>query len=162
MTARMGHTHRSFVSYIDKSREFYRAHGYEQPYIWAHHDEVPFHRLPKPLSDCRIGVITTADQGKREAPRSTKLFAALNSEAGRLFREKSWDKEATNTDDPETYLPLARLSECVEHGQIDSSSPRFYGIPTDFSQRRTTQEDAPQIEAWLREDSVDAALLVAL
>ncbi len=162
MTANLGRTHRSFVSYIDKSREYYRAHGYEQPYIWAHHDDVPFCQLSKPLSDCRIGVVTTADKGSRDAPRSTKLFAAPNAEAGGLFTETAWDREATHTDDPETYLPLARLSECVKRQQIGSSSPRFYGVPTHYSQRRTTQEDAPQIEVWIREDSVDAVLLVPL
>ena len=53
-------THRSFVSYIDKSREYYAAHGYTQPYQWAYHKEVPFSMLRKPLSDCTVGVVSTA------------------------------------------------------------------------------------------------------
>ena len=105
-----GISHRSHVSYIDKSREYYRASGYERPYRWAHYEDVPFSRLAKPLSQSRIGVVTTADQAPRGAPRATKLFTAPNSESGRLFTEKSWDREATHTDDPETYLPLARAS----------------------------------------------------
>ena len=157
-----GHTHRSFVSYIDKSRTFYRAHGYEQPYRWAHHRDVPFQRLSKPLADCRIGVVTTADKGGREAPRSTKLFAAPHTDASGLFAEKSWDREATHINDPETYLPLTRLGECAARGRIAAVSPRFYGIPTDYSQRRTTEEDAPRIESWLHEDAVDAVLLIAI
>ena len=28
--------YRSFVSYIDRSREYYAAQGYSQPYTWAH------------------------------------------------------------------------------------------------------------------------------
>ena len=157
-----GCTHRSFVSYIDKSRKFYQAHGYEHPYRWAHHKDVPFCPLPKPLTECRIGVVTTADKANRDAPRETKLYASPIDKAGGLFTETAWDRDATHMDDPETYLPIARLSEAVEGGLIGSISPRFYSVPTDYSQRLTTAEDAPQIETWLREDSVDAAVLVAI
>ena len=52
-------THRSHVSYIDKSREYYEASGYEQPYRWAAFDEVPFTRLTKPLAESNVAVITT-------------------------------------------------------------------------------------------------------
>ncbi len=150
-----GISHRSHVSYIDKSREYYRASGYDRPYRWAHYEDVPFSRLTKPLSRSRIGVVTTADRAPSGAPRATKLFAAPNSESGRLFTEKSWDREAT-------YLPLARLAEHVDAGHLGSLSPRFYGVPTDYSQRLTLEQDAPQVEAWMREDGVDIALLVPL
>lgn len=156
-------THRTFVSYIDKSREYYAAHGYEKPYAWAHHKQVPFATLSKPLSECRIGVVTTADLAKRGGPRESKLFVAPNAAAEHgLFTEKSWDKEATHTDDPETYLPIKRLAEHVERGRIGSLSPRFYGVPTDYSQRLTCEQDAPQIATWAREDGVDAVVLIPL
>ena len=157
-----GISHRSYVSYIDKSREYYSASGYERPYRWARYGDVPFARLPKPLSQCRIGVVTTADQGPASAPRATKLYAAPNAEDGRLFTEKSWDHEATHTRDPETYLPLASLAGHVAAGTIGALNHRFYGVPTDYSQRLTLEQDAPQIEAWMRADAVDAALLVPL
>ena len=51
---------RTFVSYIDRTREFYQAQGYERAYQWAHFDEVPFARLPRALSSCRLTLITTA------------------------------------------------------------------------------------------------------
>ena len=65
-------------------------------------------------------------------------------------------------DDRETYLPLNALDACVEAKIVASGSPRFYGVTTDYSQRRTIEQDAPQIEAWLREDSVDVALMVPI
>jgi hypothetical protein len=74
----------------------------------------------------------------------------------------SWDKDATHTDDVETFLPLNRLAEYAVAGRIGSASPRFYGVPTDYSQGRTSLRDAPQILAWCREDGVDAILLSAL
>ncbi|MQG25148.1 MAG: glycine reductase, partial [SAR202 cluster bacterium] len=41
--------YRLAVSYIDKSRHFYAAQGYEIPYRWAVNDHVPFQKLTKPL-----------------------------------------------------------------------------------------------------------------
>ena len=51
---------RVFVSYIDKSREYYLAQGFGNPYRWAYNADVPFAPLPKPLAECRIGVVTTS------------------------------------------------------------------------------------------------------
>ncbi|HOM70454.1 MAG TPA: hypothetical protein PLQ58_09770, partial [Smithellaceae bacterium] len=51
----------SYVRYIDKTREYYLAQGYETPYRWAHFDEVPFTPLKKPLSECCITIASTSD-----------------------------------------------------------------------------------------------------
>ena len=53
-------SHRLFVSYIDKSREYYLARGYANPYRWARHDDAPFAPLAKPLSRSRVALISTA------------------------------------------------------------------------------------------------------
>ena len=37
-----GISHRRSVSYIDKSRDYYQASGYERPYRWAHFEDVLF------------------------------------------------------------------------------------------------------------------------
>ena len=58
-------THPSFVSYIDRSREYYAAQGYSKAYAWPCYDEVPFAPLRKALTRCRVGLVTTA--GKPEA-----------------------------------------------------------------------------------------------
>jgi hypothetical protein len=159
--------YRSFVSYIDRSREYYAAQGYIQPYTWAHFQEVPFTPLTKPLSECRIGLVTTA--GRRDSfdsgqvlPR--ELYAnPSNPIPERLYTSHLfWDKKATHTDDIDSFLPLHRLSEYAENGLIGSVSPRYYGVPTDYSQNRTIRQDAPQILEWCREDGVDAVLLSAL
>ena len=71
----------------------------------------------------------------------------------------SWDKEATNMDDLGSYLPLKTLISKISEKKVGSVSKRFYGIPTDYSQRRTL-EDTNQILNWCRDDDVDALLLV--
>ena len=161
--------YRSFVSYIDRSREYYAAQGYAQPYTWAHHHSVPFTPLRKPLSECRVGVVTTASrketQGSQEARRLMReVYAAPADPAPtRLFTDDLfWDQEATHTDDINSFLPLNHLAGYAADGRIGSVSPRFYGVPTDYSQGRTLQRTAPQILEWCREDDVDAVLISAL
>lgn len=161
--------YRSFTSYIDRSREYYAAQGYSKPYAWAHHDDVPFTSLRKPLSGCRVGLVTTASRTPVEGaigtgPYKRELYAApADPPPTRLFtNDLFWDKEATHTDDIDSFVPINRLAESAATGRIGSASPRFYGVPTDYSQSRTTQRSAPQILEWCREDGLDAVLLTAL
>src|ERR1700687_1616477 len=56
------------VRYIDKTRTYYEAEGYGKPYQWAHFDDIPFTpfaAVGKPLSECRVGVVTTSDMARR-------------------------------------------------------------------------------------------------
>lgn len=160
---------RSFVSYIDKSRIYYEAYGYEQPYTWAYHASVPFTSLGKPLSQCRVGLATTASQvdlGKdvEGLMKERGCYASLSEPPPeRLFTDHLfWDKEATHTNDVESFLALKSLSEYAHLGRIGSASPRFYGVPTDYSQGRTNKKHAPRILELAREEGLDAILLSAL
>ncbi|MDA0352903.1 MAG: hypothetical protein O3A10_11915 [Chloroflexi bacterium] len=162
--------YRAFVSYIDKSREFYGAQGYERPYRWARNDESPFTPLTKPLSESRIGLVTTAvnldlpdDTDTEKLPIASTFAAPSDPPPERLFTQnRSWDKEATHTNDVDSFFPIHRMQELVTQGKVGSLSPRYYGIPTEYSQRRTNEVDAPQLLALMREDDVDVAMLVPL
>ena len=161
--------YRSFVSYMDRSREFYSAQGYTKPYAWVHFDDAPFTPLQKPLSECRVGLVTTAGR-----PRTAGTIEILLSKRElytdpsdppptQLYTDDlSWDKKATHTEDIDSYLPVNRLSEFAAAGRIGAASPRFYGVPTAYSQRNTVERTAPQILHWCREDKLDAVLLSAL
>ena len=46
--------------------------------------------------------------------------------------------------------------------ESDSLAERFYGVPTDYSHRRTSRRDAPQILEFAQEDELDAVILVPL
>jgi len=163
-------THRSFVSYIDRTREYYAAQGYERPYRWAHHAAVPFTKLSKSLAESRVAVVTTASpyigqDGRKGVLRGGKQVwpgeTAITPD--RLYTDDlAWDKESTHTNDVESFVPLGSLRALVEEGRIGSLARRFHGVPTDYSQRRTLEQDAPEILARCREDEVDIALLVPL
>ena len=161
--------HHIFVSYIDKSREYYAAQGYTNPYRWAYHQDAPFAPLRMPLAKARIGLVTTAsivEDDDEPAPFSVPrvVFSApTDPPPEHLYTmHRSWDKVATHTNDLDSYLPIHRLQEAVAAGSIGSLSPRYYGAPTEYSQRKTNEIDAPELLRLCREDGVDAALLVAL
>ncbi|MHB8091212.1 MAG: hypothetical protein ACYDH8_06395 [Syntrophales bacterium] len=161
--------YRSFVSYIDRSREYYAAQGYTRPYAWAHHEEVPFTPLQKPLPECRVGLVTTAGRTSAEGLIGAgglmrgSYAEPVNPPPKNLFtNDLFWDKNATHTEDVDSFLPINRLAEQAEEGRIGSASPRFYGVPTDYSQNRTAQDVAPRILEWCREDGLDAVILMAL
>ena len=163
--------HRSFVSYIDKSREYYAAQGYTKPYQWVYNKEVPFNMFRKPLSDCTVGIVTTATltslwqslhEGESRPQKRPYAESSYPVPEALYTKDMEWDKDTTHTDDLDTYLPLNRLQELQQSGQIGKVSPRYYGVPTTYSQRQTRESDAPLIFNWCEEDGVDVAILVPL
>ena len=159
---------RSFVSYIDASREYYAAQGFEQPYRWAAFDDVPFSPLATSLAESRVAVVTTSFPQHHDsaygAPATGKVVYhhPVDEAPEQMFTDDlSWDKEATHTDDTESFLPLGALGSLDDDGVIGSVNDRFFGVPTEFSQRRTGL-DADRIATWCVEDGVDIALLVPL
>ena len=154
-------SHRIFVSYIDKSREYYLARGYENPYRWAHYEDAPFAPLAKPLSQSRVALITTAALNRENL---TEIYAATTDPPpiAMYTDHRSWDKKATHTRDVESFLPIQRIREFAAAGRIGGPSPRFYGVPADFSQRRTIDQRAPAVLELCRADAVDFAVLVPL
>ena len=151
------------VRYMERTRDYYRALGYSKDYVWAHHDDAPFVRLGKPLSDARIGLITTASPTDFKGGIKQLWSGAVSPPPAMLNTAYlSWDKESTNTDDRGSYLPIEVVSELVAEGVVGGLAARFHGVPTDYSQRNTLEQDAPQVLARLRDDGADAALLCPL
>jgi len=154
---------RTFVSYIDKSREYYLARGYNNPYRWAYFEDVPFAPLRRPLSQCTATLITTAHQGT-DASSFRKVYSVSSDDPPARLSTVGlfWDMQATHTDDLDSYFPVHRLQEFVREGRIGRLAHRLHGAPTEYSQRKTREGDAPEILRRCQEDAVDAALLVPL
>ncbi len=163
------------IPYLQRVREYYQALGYGAPYQWAHCADVPFRPLAKPLSACRVAVVTTAapyqpdkgDQGPG-APYNAgaKFFAVYSGDASRddhglRIAHVAIDRQHTTAEDPATWFPLAALRRAAAAGTIGAVAPRFHGAPTRRSQRTTLEVDAAEIVSRCRADGADAAVLVA-
>lgn len=155
------------IGYMERTRHYYRALGYKSDYVWATFPDVPFARLQKPLAQSRIALVTTAsplDLGNRDANGIRHVWSGAVSPAPeKLFTDNvAWDKESTHTNDRASYLPIEAVSALAAEGVIGGVAARFHGVPTEYSQRKTIDTDAPDVLARIREDGADAALLCAL
>jgi D-proline reductase (dithiol) PrdB len=161
------------IPYMQRTRDYYLALGYANPYRWAHFREVPFTPLRRPLAQARVALITTAapyqpgagDQGPGAPYNAAAKFYAVDSHpADRVpdlrISHVGYDRVHTTAEDPNTWLPLRRLHEAVAAGRIGALTPRFHGAPTNRSHRVTMETDAPELLRRCREDGADGAILV--
>ena len=54
------HANPSALNYMQRMRDYYLALDYNNPYQWASFTDVPFQPLGKPVTESRVGLVTTA------------------------------------------------------------------------------------------------------
>jgi len=158
---------------MQRTREWYLALGYDNPYAWAHHDDAPFQPLRKPLAASRVAIVTTAapfqpDKGPQGpgAPynAAAKFYEVYSGDSAGdpdlRIAHVGIDRRNADMADIGCWFPLKALRDAASAGRIGELAPRFHGAPTNRSQRHTLEVDAPEILARCREDGVDAAILV--
>ncbi len=154
----------TYVRYIEKTREYYLAMGYDKPYRWAHYDTVSFTPLTKPLAACRLTLVSTSDVAlkggaSKAEDHKTKLTANVYSipsdtAACELYSlQDAYDTHATHLEDVDSFFPITRLREFVAAGRIGDLAPRFHGVYTSYSQRKTLEVDGPEVLRRCREDN---------
>lgn len=161
------------IAYMQRTRDWYLALGYDNPYRWAHHFDVPFQPLKKPLSESVLTLITTAapfqpDKGPQGpgAPynAAAKFFVPYTGDTAQdhdlRIAHVAIDRTHTSMEDSNSWFPLPLMRRWAQQGRF-LLSRRFHGAPTNRSQRHTLEVDIPLIRQRCRVDGVDAALLVA-
>ncbi len=161
------------VPYMTRTRDWYLALGYGNPYRWAHYTEVPFTPLAKPLAHATVALLTTAspfDPSKGEqgigAPYNAeakfyKVYSGdVTLEHDVRISHVAIDRKNTTMEDSNTWFPLPALRAAAAAGRIGRLSPRFHGIPTNRSQRHTLEVDCPEVLRRCREDGVEAVVMV--
>ena len=158
------------VRYIERTKQTYDKLGYP-PYRWFEAKSEPaFVPLRKPLSESRLGMISTAgaylhgqvayyyedDTSIRAIPKNTATSQLRFSHI-----MENYLVEARN--DPGTVLPLESLNALEKEGVIGELADEYFtcmgGI---YSQRRVTEELIPNLEAVVRKQELDLLLLVPL
>ncbi|MGA0838986.1 MAG: glycine/sarcosine/betaine reductase selenoprotein B family protein [Pseudomonadales bacterium] len=155
------------VDYIARTREQYAALGYP-PYQWVENLEPPpFAALSKPLSRSRIGLVASGgiyvhgqiafhyrdDLSVRRIPRQTSPSE---------LRVTHFAYDLTDARrDPGVVFPLAALNTAAASGMIDTVSDHAYAFMGGiYSSRKVRERLAPVLADALKEDGVDAVLLV--
>lgn len=156
-----------------RTRDYYAALGYGPPYVWAHFADVPFAPMPRPVSESTIAIVTTAapfqpdkgDQGPRAPYNAAAKFyrvydGAIEPEPDLRISHVAIDRSHTTAADQGTYFPLRALCRAVAAGRAGRAASRFFGLPTNRSQRTTLETDCPGLVARVKAEGVDAVILV--
>ena len=133
----------------------------------------PFAPLKKPLCECRIGLVTTASpfqpgkggQGPGAPYNAAAKFYRVYSgdtasDHDLRISHVAYDRDHTSAADSNTWFPLPASRHAAATGRVGALAARFHGLPTNRSQKTTLDQDCPDLLARLREDGVDAAILV--
>ncbi len=160
------------IAYIERTREYYLALGYGNPYVYAYYADVPFQPLTRPLAESRVALVTTAapyqpDKGPQGpgAPynAAAKFYSVYSGDTSvdhdLRIAHVAIDRKHTSMEDSGTWFPLPALRRAAAAGRI-KLAPRFHGAPTHRSQQHTIEVYAPEVLRRCTEDSADAALLV--
>lgn len=161
------------IPYMTRTRDWYLALGYGNPYRWAHYAEVPFTPIAKPLSKMTVALLTTAspyDPSKGEqgvgAPYNAeaKFYKVYSGDVTQdhdvRISHVAIDRKNTTMEDSNSWFPLPAMRAAAKTGRIGRLAPRFHGIPTNRSQRHTIEVDCPEVLRRCREDGVEAVVLV--
>ena len=162
------------IPYMRRISTYYQKLGFGKPYRWAQYRDVPFTPAGKPLAQCRVALVTTAapyhakngDQGPGAPYNSAAKFYRVycdstDGDTDVRISHVGIDRKHTSAVDKNTWLPLKALKNFAAEGRIGEVSPRFYGAPTNRSQRVTIDQDCADILRAVREDQADVAILAA-
>jgi len=155
------------VEYIPRIRDNYARLGYA-PYKWVVNEDLPpWEPLGKPLSKCRLGLAASGgiyvagqvafhykdDTSLREIPADVDTSALRSTHF-------SYDLSGARTD-PNVVFPIDTLRRLAREGIIESLAGRLQSfVGGIYSARRVLAELAPRLLHRLREEEVDALLLV--
>ncbi|MFM7534668.1 MAG: glycine/sarcosine/betaine reductase selenoprotein B family protein [Acidimicrobiales bacterium] len=155
------------VDYLARTRALYDHLGYT-PYRWHHSDDaVPLVMLDKPLSQCRVAMLSSGGVYRR----GQLAFHHADDVSFRVIPTDTptADLRATHfaydlTDarrDPNVVFPIDTLRSLAGDGVIGGLGPRSYtfmgGI---YSTRRVREALVPPLVEQVLTDHVDLALLV--
>jgi D-proline reductase (dithiol) PrdB len=150
----------------------FTVRAFLKTYRWRRIDPVPWSPLRRPLSDCRLALVTTAgliapgqkpfDGSIRGGDTSFRVIDAAVDPATLIdsHRSETFDHHGM-VQDKNLALPIDRVHELVAAGRVGSLNRRnlsFMGSIT--APGRLIRESAPSAARILVEDGVDAALLV--
>jgi D-proline reductase (dithiol) PrdB len=131
------------------------------------HDDAPFTRPRKPLSESRVGIVTTAglhlrgdkpffsgDQTYRVIPSDTPASQIVQSHSSIGFDRTAFMRDVNIS------LPIDRLRELEAQGTIGSVASELFSFMGAARTPRTMErETGPEVARRLLADGVDVVLL---
>ena len=149
---------------MDALNEYYGAMG-NPPYRWTVNDTAPLHRLDKPLSECRVSLLTSGGVSQCAMPafnpeaRNDHRLDAISREAaadGFQIHDNYYDHTDAKSD-INCLFPLARLRELAVAGEVGSLAEHFWSgfMGRIYNRSKVLEESGPAFARALEDDGVD-------
>src|SRR5699024_6014034 len=161
------------IRYMDRTRDWYLALGYGNPYRWANFADTPFQPLARPLSQLKVALVTTAapyqpgkgPQGPGSPYNAAAKFYEIYSGDSQgnpdvRISHVNIDRDHTSMEDVRSWFPLQALRQAQAAGRIGALTRSFHGFPTNRSQRHTLAVDCPELLRRCQDEAADVAILV--
>jgi D-proline reductase (dithiol) PrdB len=157
------------IAYVARLNESYRSQGFP-PYKWTINESAPITPLKKPLTSCRVAMLTSGGVSRKDA-------SPFNPQARNDLRLDTIDKEtspqffAINDDyynhsdadrDINCIFPIERLRDLASEGVIGEVGPHHYSgfMGRIYTRGAVVNEAAPALVRRLRNERVDVFVLV--
>ncbi|HET8575966.1 MAG TPA: glycine/sarcosine/betaine reductase selenoprotein B family protein [Methylomirabilota bacterium] len=149
------------IAYIPRTRERYSDYP---PYRWVVNHDAPWAPLVKPISKCRVTLVSsggfyTRDQSPFGDNDSSFRLVPIDTrpEDLRIYHHGYRDDDPDR--DPNCVFPIERLRELAAAGVVGGLAEAAVSFVTLYSPRRDVERGG-QIAAELKRMGVEAALCV--
>lgn len=156
------------IRYAEELDKYYGAMG-NPPYRWTVNETAPLHQLAKPLSECRVSLLTSGGVSQCAMPafdpdaRNDHRLDAIgrDAEAGDFQIHDSYYDHGDAEADINCIFPLERLREMATSGEIGGLADHFWSgfMGRIYNRSKIMEESGPAFAQALEADRVD--ILVA-
>jgi D-proline reductase (dithiol) PrdB len=157
------------IAYVARLNEFYKSQGFPA-YNWTINDAAPLTPMRKPLDRCRIAMLTSGGVSRKDsapfdpnARNNLRLDTIEKSTPADFLQiHDAYYNHADADRDINCIFPIDRLRELANERIIESVAPHHYSgfMGRIYTRRAVVNEAAPRLASQLREEGVDAFLLV--
>ncbi|MCP3853600.1 MAG: hypothetical protein GY745_01330 [Actinomycetia bacterium] len=157
------------VNYVDLLNQRYHQQGFP-PYQWTINQDAPLTAPTKPLSECRVSMLTSGGVAHCSMPEwdafATNDFRLdevdPTSTSGDFTVNDSYYDTTDASVDVNCVFPIDRLRELDEQGVVGSVADRLWSgfMGRIYSRTKILEESAPALAQELHDDEVDLFLLV--
>lgn len=154
---------------VDMLLAKFNKQPFQTEVMMPNHEEIPIPVLAKPLSQCKIGLVTDGGlvpkgNPDNQVPTNSKFFRRYSIEGMESLDPADWEvshqgyNNAFVLQDPNRLVPVDALRHLVEEGVIGGLNDYFYSTAGVMTPMEKCKEFGEGIAQALKEDLCDAAI----
>ena len=154
---------------IDMLLAKYSGKSYHTEVIMPNHEDIPVPILDKPLSECKVGLVTDGGlvpigNPDNQVPTNSKAFKRYSIKGMQELDAKDWEvshqgyNNAFVLQDPNRLIPVDALRVLTKEGFIKNIDDYFYSTAGVMTPMEKCKEFGEAIAKALKDDQCDVAL----